>query len=94
MSAFKSALETNGLVDLGWRGQKLTWSNRHSDETLTMERLDRVVANKNWLSVFGNQGVDNVVTCRSDHHTIFYNSKASKVRAKKHKMFILNPNGC
>lgn len=54
MTTFKLALETNGLYDLGWRGQKFTWSNKHSDETLTMELLDKVVANHNWLSKFGN----------------------------------------
>lgn len=44
MVAFKLALETNDLVDLGWKEHKSTWSNRHNNETFTKERLTRVVA--------------------------------------------------
>lgn len=59
MEVFTSALETNDLLDLGWKEQKFTWSNRHSDKTFTMGRLNRVVANQRWLFAFENQGVKN-----------------------------------
>lgn len=54
MEAFKVALETNGVIDLGWKEQKFTWSNRHSDKIFTMECLDRVVANRKWIYEFSN----------------------------------------
>lgn len=43
---FKLALESSGLIDVGWRNQKFIWSNKHHDDTFTKERLDRVVVNK------------------------------------------------
>lgn len=38
-------LESYNLFDMGWSGSYFTWSNNHSDESLTKDRLDRVVAN-------------------------------------------------
>lgn len=45
MAKFWIALEVNGLLDLGWKKQKFTWSNRHADESFTKERFDRTVTN-------------------------------------------------
>lgn len=44
MRAFRDALEDNKLHDLGWNGEKFTWSNLHGDETFIKERLDRAIA--------------------------------------------------
>lgn len=74
MEAFKLALETNGLFDLGWIDKKFTWSNRHDDDIFTMERLDRAIANRRWISEFGNQGVEILVTSRSDHQALLFNT--------------------
>ena len=49
MNNFRNALEEGGLSDLGWEGDKYTWSNRHDNETFIKERLDRVVANQVWI---------------------------------------------
>ena len=46
MDLFRQVLVKGSLFDLGWRGDKFTWSNRHEDESFTKERLDRVLANQ------------------------------------------------
>lgn len=74
MEDFRLALERNGLVDLGWKNQKFTQSNKHTYETFTKERLDRVVANENWLTMFGNPGVDILTTCSSYHCPLVLNT--------------------
>lgn len=46
MEKFISALDKCDLYDIGWKGYKFAWSNRHRDFTFTKERLDHVVANQ------------------------------------------------
>lgn len=45
---FRQALESNGLLDFGWKWQKFTWCNKQEDGSAISERLDRVVANEKW----------------------------------------------
>lgn len=56
MDGFKHALGVNGLFDLGWKGTKYTWTNRHTDNTFTKMRLDRVVATKDWIDKIWESG--------------------------------------
>lgn len=67
---FKDDLENNNLFDIGWMGQKFTWSNRHKDVTFTKKRLDRVLANQRWWGKFRFRGVEVLSSRRSDHHPI------------------------
>lgn len=54
---FQNAIDLNGLFDVGWKGQKFTWSNRHRDKIFTKERLNKSIANHRWLEKLGIQGV-------------------------------------
>lgn len=45
MELFRELLMENLLDDVGCKGDWFTWSNKHSDDTLTKERLDRFVVN-------------------------------------------------
>lgn len=67
MESFRSVLEKGNLSNLGWRGNKFTWSNQHVDETFTKERLDKVVANPCWAQIFRKYWVE-VLTGRSSNH--------------------------
>lgn len=87
MDNFKLTLEMNGLVDLGWRNQKFTWSNSHSDETFTKERLDRVMANKQWLTGFSNPGVKILATSSLDHCPILLNTMVHSDESSKRMIF-------
>lgn len=39
MENFQKALETNGLSNLGWKGQKLMWSNKNEMKLLSRKGL-------------------------------------------------------
>ena len=45
MQAFHEALSNMDLLDLGFRGNLITWHNGRKRTTATGERLDRVVGN-------------------------------------------------
>jgi hypothetical protein len=45
MDLFQSTLRECNLWDLGYKGQKYTWTNGREGRALTLERLDRAVAN-------------------------------------------------
>lgn len=70
MDAFRLALDSNGLSDLGWRNKKFTWSNRHHDDNFIRERLDHTIANRQWINKFGCSGVEVLTVARSDHQPI------------------------
>lgn len=70
MANFRDALEGCELVDIGHRGEFFTWSNKHSDDTFTKERLDRSVVNHQWLQMLSEFWVESLVAWSSDHRPI------------------------
>jgi hypothetical protein len=70
MVGFRDALEACGLCDLGFSGPCFTWCNHRSDGTFTKERLDRVVADRDWNSLFQSAVVQVLPACASDHHPL------------------------
>lgn len=85
MSDFKDALENNNLFDIGWLGQKLTWSYRHKDESFTKERLDRALANQKWWEKFGFKGVEVLSSRRSEHQQILLSTREESSKWPKQK---------
>ena len=67
MAAFLDALADCSLQGLGFQGPAFSWSNRREDGALVRARLDRCVANNDWLLFFPNYQVHNVVFATSDH---------------------------
>lgn len=91
---FRMALVQSGLVDLGWKHQKFTWSNSHSDDTLTKERLDRGVANRLWLEVYENQ-VEVLTSGVLDHLPLLLITGAKAMGfIEGHVFFDTKLNGC
>lgn len=52
MHSFRKVLEDCRLVDLGYKGDQYTSSNKHEDDTFTKKRLDKAVANKEVTIIF------------------------------------------
>jgi hypothetical protein len=52
MHLFRECLEDCQLTDLGFTGPKLTWNNKQVGEDNVRVRLDRVVANGQFLEIF------------------------------------------
>lgn len=67
MVVSRTTLQDNNLFDIGQRGPKFIWCNRHQDESFTKERLDHVVANEIWQENLGTHGVKALNSTRSDH---------------------------
>lgn len=70
---FLSFIHSNGLIDLGFNGNSFTWSNKRSDDRNVKERLDRSLANREWLSLFPNATITHLPMIASDHALIILN---------------------
>ena len=67
MAAFHEVLANCSLQDLGFHGAAFTWSNMRLSGDLVRVRLDRSVANAEWISLFPNARVQHIVVAASDH---------------------------
>ncbi|KAF9620092.1 hypothetical protein IFM89_010742 [Coptis chinensis] len=59
---FVSLMEDLEMADLGYNGPAFTWSNNRLGAANIRERIDRVVANVEWLNLFPLVSVDHVTT--------------------------------
>lgn len=68
-SLFWDCLNKCGLMDLGYKSSKYTWSNmRYKNRgSLILERLDRCLANDLWLHFFPEASILNLPRTHSDH---------------------------
>jgi hypothetical protein len=75
---FWECLQDCHLVDLGFSGPKYTWNNRQQGQDNIRVRLDRAVANGQFLQFFGDAHVDNIITTSSDHHAALLSLKKQR----------------
>ena len=52
LQAFREALKTCGLYDLGFKGYEFTWRSKRGGDESVEERLDRFYANVDWSILF------------------------------------------
>ena len=67
VDAFGDALESCQLQDLGYKGYPFTWNNKRPSEANTKIKLDRAVANKDWIGKFQMSKVIHLSAHASDH---------------------------
>nr|XP_045087997.1 uncharacterized protein LOC123495188 [Aegilops tauschii subsp. strangulata] len=70
MMLFRECLDNCGLIDLGYFGPKFTWSNRQEGGHNVRVRLDRADANGDFMQIFDDCTVENIITTSSDHYAI------------------------
>ncbi|KAE8815159.1 Elongation factor 1-alpha [Hordeum vulgare] len=76
MDQFRDALESCGLNDLGYCGDKFTWRNHCRDvDGYICERLDRAMGNSEWAAKFPTFKVTNGNPRRSDHRPILVDTQ-------------------
>ncbi|KAL9681463.1 hypothetical protein QQ045_013248 [Rhodiola kirilowii] len=93
MDKFKSCLEDYGLTDLRYEGDMFTYSNRRLGEREVKARLDRVVANQAWRSLFPQANVRHIFANSSDHLPILLSTVdlQKRRRASKEKILRFEP---
>ncbi|KAG8363065.1 hypothetical protein BUALT_BualtUnG0008000 [Buddleja alternifolia] len=74
---FKVILEEGGLIDLGFEGHPFTWSNQRDRLANIQLRLDRCVANFDWIEIFPKAFVSHLPAINSDHSPLFFVTDSS-----------------
>ncbi|KAF7842169.1 reverse transcriptase [Senna tora] len=72
---FKECVERCELADLGFSGQKFTWFNKRADGAMVFERLDRFLANSDWIQCFPDALNYHLPRIKSDHLPLLLVSK-------------------
>ncbi|KAL6190194.1 hypothetical protein ACLB2K_036592 [Fragaria x ananassa] len=83
MLNFCEFLNNSGLVSLKASGLPFTWTNKHVDDSVIFERLDRAVVNSNFLNMFPNAILENLPIISSDHGPIYLNLSPPKKRVPR-----------
>lgn len=62
----KPFLDSNCLVDIGYKGQQFTWAKKEFGEVVLQERLDRGLINDDWLLAWPNSCISHLIRLGSD----------------------------
>jgi len=78
MEEFGLALDSCGLVDLGFWDYPFTWNNKRPGEANTRQRLDRAVPNSEWKNWFPATTVTHLVSHASNHLPLIMQTRSDK----------------
>jgi hypothetical protein len=74
---FADFVHFNALVDLGFVGNRFSWSNRREGRLNIRERLDRGLANQNRVHLFPNSLINHIPATQSDHCPVLISTTGS-----------------
>ena len=83
MRDFREALNECGFADLGYVGQKYTWYKQLTGRVTVWERLDKAVANNDWISLYLGTMVKHLKCGFSDHKPIIIHLEGIPIRKQK-----------
>ncbi|XP_059441826.1 uncharacterized protein LOC132174147 [Corylus avellana] len=87
MEDFHATLADCELVDLSYRGPKFTWNNGREGGAFIQERLDQVVANEGWRSLFPQVDILVESASCSDHLPVFIMLYETKRQGRPYRKF-------
>ena len=67
VEAFREVLDSCQLHDYRYKGYPFTWNNKRTGEANTKIKLDKVVANKDWIVKFQMSTITHLSTHALDH---------------------------
>ncbi|OIT08479.1 hypothetical protein A4A49_00874 [Nicotiana attenuata] len=85
---FLSMMEDCGLMDLGFYGSKVTWSNERGQCAIVWKSLDRGLANDLWLEDFPAATITHLASARSDHNPLLLELHTRQDNGKKYFKFL------
>ena len=88
MEGFRECLSNYGLFDLGFVVQGFTWCNGRIGEQRTLVRLDRMVANEEWLNMFPEAKVVHRLMATFDHCLLSLSLRMREPRRVARKRFM------
>ena len=68
MQLFRDTIDECGFLDMNYKGHSFTWKKFFSDGQTIGERLDRCLANNEWMIHFGGSTVHHL-TCSTSGHS-------------------------
>ncbi|XP_050249632.1 uncharacterized protein LOC126696915 [Quercus robur] len=83
MQLFRDVVDECGFLDLGFVGPQFTWSKHYAAGHSVWERLDRGLANYEWLTKFVGARVYHLHSDSSDHCPLLITLTDLKVACKK-----------
>jgi hypothetical protein len=87
-TSFRNTISHCDLQDLGYNGNIYTWTNRQEGTQLIQSRLDRFLANSNWIAMFPNFTNTHLTRYRSDHCPILLDfSHISCIRNQRQQYY-------
>ncbi|KAL8507009.1 hypothetical protein ACS0TY_017768 [Phlomoides rotata] len=88
MDTFRQTISDLNLHDLGFQGNKFTWSNNSEGIDNIQVRLDRAFANSMWRVIFPKARVFHLLRFKSDHAPILVDCEFSNsIGARKRRNF-------
>lgn len=57
IAPFRSCVDICGLTDVKYIGRQYTWTNKQSNESRVLSKLDRILANKEWINDYNSAEV-------------------------------------
>jgi hypothetical protein len=80
-------LNSGGLIDLSYKENSFTWTNRRMRKANIKERLDRAVANVEWKCLFPKSSVKHLPMLSFDHAPLVVNSQDDLFNGLKYFRF-------
>jgi hypothetical protein len=77
-----------GAIDLGFTGNKFTWSNKRWGRGSIRERLDRGIANVNWRMTFPKAVIYHLGAINSDHSPLLLDTNPLDIHCPRPFRFI------
>lgn len=81
-------IEDCGLVDHGFYGPKYTWSNGRGLCSIVWKRLDRGLANDQWLEMFPAATVSHLASTGLDHNPLLLELHIMQDNGKQYFKFL------
>lgn len=84
INAFREAIDSCGLEDLGYEGDKFTWIRSKGSSLEIKERLDRFLANFKFKEMFKDINIKHLCMHNSDHKPIVASLSKDGLRGDRH----------